>query len=256
VDVSDNDPSAVATSSEQVLTLLREHILSGRIAPGERLHQDRLAEMLGVSRTPLRTALTTLAQTGLVRYEPNRGFRAREFSILEMMEAFRIRAELESMACRLAAVQITEESILGLQQLVEMGDQLLAGGNLLPDALPPYRQMNVDFHTLIMDSAGNRWIRSFVEQLHSVPLASDRIFIWDDHAMIARSHDDHHRIVEAFRQRDGRRAGGLMFEHISFAGQLLLEKLRSAPDQFLRVPLVSEAESSPPENSRNQRKSA
>lgn len=256
MNVSDNDASAIVTSSEQVLNLLREHILSGKIAPGERLHQDRLAEMLGVSRTPLRTALTTLAQTGLVRYEPNRGFRAREFSILEMMETFRIRAELESMACRLAAEQISEEGIFSLQQLVETGDQLLAGGRLLPETLPPYRQMNVDFHTKIMDSAGNRWIRSFVEQLHSVPLASDRIFIWDDHAMIARSHDDHHRIVAAFRQRDGRRAGGVMFEHISFAAQLLLEKLRSAPDQFLRVPLINEAVPSPAENTRTKRKSA
>jgi GntR family transcriptional regulator of vanillate catabolism len=234
------DDHAVVTSSEQVLTLLREHILSGKVAPGERLHQDRLADMLGVSRTPLRTALTTLSQTGLVSYESNRGFRVREFSITEMMDAFRIRAEMEALACRLAAPRITETEINHLQTLVDEGDRLISGGVLTAEALPPYRQMNVDFHTGIMNAAANRWIVTFTQQLHSVPLASDRIIMWDNHAIIERSHDDHHRLIAAFRQRDAQRAGGIMYEHIAFAAQHLLGRLKSHPDDFLRVPVVDE----------------
>src|SRR5690606_29433872 len=68
------------TSTELAMRKLREAILSGELLPNDKLHQDRLAEMLGISRTPLRAALTTLAQTGLVTYESNRGFAVREFS--------------------------------------------------------------------------------------------------------------------------------------------------------------------------------
>ncbi|MET0169562.1 MAG: GntR family transcriptional regulator [Aliihoeflea sp.] len=253
MDRSSNEEAGVITSSEQVLDLLREHILSGKVAPGERLHQDKLAEMLDVSRTPLRTALTTLAQAGLVRYESNRGFRVREFSVTEMMEAFRIRAEMEALACRLAATQISEDEVERMQSLVLEGDRLIEGGALKAEALPAYRQMNVDFHTSILIAADNRWIASFVQQLHSVPLASDRIIMWDDHTIIERSHDDHHRIVDAFRQRDAQRAGGIMFEHISFAANHLLKRLRTHPEDFLRVPVIDDEEARPRKSYRKRK---
>ncbi|WP_246666066.1 GntR family transcriptional regulator [Aquamicrobium sp. LC103] len=231
---------ADATSSEHVLAMLREHILAGKFAPGERLHQDRLAEMLGVSRTPLRTALATLSQTGLVRYESNRGFRVREFSIAEMKDAFRIRGELEALACRMAAASISHEDIDKLLRLVEEGDRLIACGNLQEEALTPYRQMNVDFHTTILNASGSRWVADFVHQLHSVPLASDRIIMWDSYEIIHRSHDDHHRIAKALADRDAQRAGGIMYEHIAFAGEHLINRLKSHPDEFLRVPVDAE----------------
>ena len=83
---------ADVTSADSAATAIREMILSGQFMPGERLHQDHLAETLGVSRTPLRTALARLAQDGLIDYEPNRGYRIRRFLVSDIREAFAVRA--------------------------------------------------------------------------------------------------------------------------------------------------------------------
>lgn len=220
-------------TSEQLVAQLREAILCGTLRPGDRLHQDRLAEEMGVSRTPLRTALTTLAQAGLVRYETNRGFRVREFSMSDLRHGLRVRAELEALACRLFALHITDAEVEHLHDLVRQGDALLACGTLRPETRVPYRQMNVEFHGAILRGAGNPWLQSFVEQLHSVPLVSDRIAIWEDYADVFRSHDDHRRIADALGQRDGERAARIMLEHVSFVGAGTLTRVSQFPDEFL-----------------------
>lgn len=228
------------TNTELAAKRLREVILRGDLKPGERLHQDQLAEMLGVSRTPLRTALTALAQSGLVVYESNRGFRVREFSHEDVAGTFEVRAELEAMACKIAARNITPEAADDLAALVATGDDLLAPGELLAQNHAPYRQMNVAFHETVMRIAGNPWICDFVERLHNVPLASDRIIMWRDYDVIRRSHDDHHRIAHALASRQGERAASIMREHVIFALEHMLNHLGRNPDDFLRLPTRSD----------------
>ena len=224
------------TTMELALERLRESILSGAFLPGEKLHQNRLAEMLGISRTPLRAALTTLAQTGLVSYESNRGFIVREFSFAEVAGAFAVRAELEAMACRLAAANMTDEAEQQLAEIVADGDRQLEGEALLPENLGAYRRMNVAFHSLVMQLSGNPWISTFMQSLHNVPAASDRVIMWRDFDVIRRSHDDHRRIAHALSKRQGERAAALMREHITFALEHLQLQLELYPQDFLRVP--------------------
>ncbi|PWJ84408.1 GntR family transcriptional regulator [Pseudaminobacter salicylatoxidans] len=242
------------TSSEQVLARLREVILSGELRPGEKLHQDRLAEMLGVSRTPLRTALTALTQSGLVVYEANRGFRVREFSFVDVLAAFRVRAEMEALACKLAAPRISEADIACLHEMVALGDRLIEDGTLQTERLPAYRQMNVDFHTTVLQASGNKWIENFIDQLHNVPLASDRLIMWHDYGVIRRSHDDHRRIATQLAARDGDRAAGIMYEHISFAADHLVEHLKRSPEDFIRVPVGDVDDIDPKPRSKTRRK--
>lgn len=225
------------TSTELATARLREAILSGELPPGEKLHQDRLAELLGISRTPLRAALTTLAQTGLVSYESNRGFFVREFSFSEVTAAFEVRAELEAMACQLAAGNMTEEANRHLSELVAEGDRLLAPGVLLAANLGDYRRMNVEFHSTVMKLSGNPWINTFVHSLHNVPAASDRVIMWHNFKVIERSHDDHHRIARALSNGQGERAAAIMREHILYAMELLKLQLKLYPQDFLRMPI-------------------
>lgn len=224
------------TSAEVVGQRLREAILSSEFLPGDKLHQDRLAEMLGISRTPVRAALTMLAQSGLVSYESNRGFYVREFSLDEVAAAFQVRAELEAMACRLACRTITPPVIARLNALVEEGDRLLAPGTLLPEHLADYRRMNVNFHGVIMGCANNPWIQNFVASLHNVPGASDRVIMWRDYEVLARSHDDHRRIAHALAQHQGERAASIMREHVTFALEHLQQQIQLHPQDFLRMP--------------------
>src|SRR3954471_18017327 len=82
---------------------VRESILTGQFAPGERINEVHLSRALGVSRTPTRAALHALAAEGLVDYAHNRGFTVREFPMQAVLDAYQIRASLEGLACRLAS---------------------------------------------------------------------------------------------------------------------------------------------------------
>ncbi len=218
----------MTTTTAEIVTILRERILSGDMPPGARMHQVQLSETLGFSRTPLREALSKLTAQGLLVYEPNRGYAVRSFSTREIRAAFEVRGRLEALACYLCSkAGLSNAVIEQLLACIETGDQILAKGVLDPADLAPYRQMNVELHETIIQQSDNVFLGDFVHQCHNVPLASDRVFVWENHEVIARSHDDHRRIVQAIMAREADRAEYLMREHIHYAGQILLAKLDS-----------------------------
>ncbi|RYE94544.1 MAG: GntR family transcriptional regulator [Oxalobacteraceae bacterium] len=211
------------TEAMEAAALLRERLLNGEFGPGVRLQQIPLAATLGISRTPLREALLILAREGLLSYEPNRGYAVQAFGASDIDQAYQVRAQLEAFACHLCARQgLPDAGQEVLAECLVRGDRILALGQLRAEDLPEYRAMNVTFHETILDGARNRFVSDFVRQTQNVPFASDRVFVWEDHAVITRSHDDHHRIVQAIRDRDAARAGALMREHIVNAGQILI----------------------------------
>lgn len=220
------------TLSQKITDQLREKILSGEFKSGLRLEEVPLAAQLGVSRTPLRGALNALASQGLLNYQAKRGYLIRHFDLDEIVAAYAVRANLEGMACRLAAERgLDEETIALLRAKLAEGDAILAKGHLAAEDFEPYRQMNVVLHDTLIDNSANPWIRAFVQRTQEIPYVSSRLMLWHDHATILRSHDDHHRIVDAVVRREGWRAEALMREHVHFAAlylqenfQLLLEK--------------------------------
>ncbi len=227
------DTIPTATTTQAAARILRERILEGSIPPGSTLRQDALALQLGISRTPLRTALAELARDGLVTYEANRGYAVRAFDLSDIRSAYEARAMLEGLACRLAARCDADSDaraplLVRLRDCVARGDAILSAGILRPQDLGPYRQMNVDFHEAILNASGNPWVIEFVQRTHNVPLASDRVFYWEDFDIIRRSHDDHHRILAALTQGDGRRAENLMWEHVINAGDILVNRIAPA----------------------------
>lgn len=210
------------TRSQDVTESLRSSILNGTIPAGERLEEIPLAESLGVSRTPIRAALTLLANEGLVDYQPKRGYVVRRFEADEIFAAYEVRASIEGLACRLAAANgIPEAAAATLRACLAEGDAILAKGRLAPEDLAPYQLMNVRFHDTIISLSGNVWVERFVNQTHAIPFVSDRIILWHDYGVILRSHDDHHRITEALILNQAARAEDLMREHVYFAGLFL-----------------------------------
>ena len=93
-----------------VFNTLRQAILKGELAPGERLMEIQLAEKLGVSRTPIREAIRKLEKEGLVTIEPRKGAYASDISIKDMVDVLEVRQYLESLAAGMAAVRITPAS--------------------------------------------------------------------------------------------------------------------------------------------------
>jgi GntR family transcriptional regulator, vanillate catabolism transcriptional regulator len=222
------------TLAQNVTDTLRDWILHGEVRPGARLEEIPLAEKLGVSRTPVRAALGTLATEGLIDHQPKRGYQVRAFDMEEIVAAYEVRAVLEGLACRNAATRgLSEDQSQRLRACLADGDRILASGVLRPEDHEPYQRTNVTIHDTLLMASCNPWVTRFAEQAHHIPFASDRIVLWDDHAIILRSHGDHHRIIEAVIARDGVRAEQLMREHVYYAGIILrrnYEKLLQVDD--------------------------
>lgn len=214
------------TRSQSVADHLRNAILEGELAPGTRLEEMPLAERLEVSRTPVRAALATLMAEGLLTYKPKRGFEVRQFSIDEIIDVYRVRAMLESHAAAECARRgLDEEALAGLDAALATGDRILAKRRLDPADLPAYRAMNAAIHGAILEGSGSPMTAAMVDHARRIPLASDRIVLWHDYWLIQRSHDDHHRLVDAIRKRQPDRAATLMKEHIYFMSEVIREYL-------------------------------
>lgn len=221
------------TLSQQVTEKLRDWILHGRFKAGERVEEVPIALEMGVSRTPVRAALATLANEGLIDHQPKRGYLIRAFELDVILAAYEVRAVLEGLACRSAAQRgLSPAHIETFQRCLADGDRILGKGRLLPEDHKPYQQMNVELHNTLLAASANPWAARFVDQAHHIPYASDRIVLWDvPHDIILRSHGDHHRIIEAVIARDSRRAEDLMREHVYYAGVILkrnIERLDGA----------------------------
>lgn len=210
------------TLSQDVTEALRDWILHGRFKPGERIEEVPISLSMGVSRTPVRAALATLASEGLIDHQPKRGYQVRVFKLGDIVAAYEVRAVLEGLACRSAAQRgLSADEVETLRRSLREGDRILAKGWLDPSDHAPYQQVNVVLHSTIIDAAKNPWLGRFAEQAHNIPYASDRIVLWENHNLILRSHGDHHRIVEALIERDGSRAEQLMREHVYYSGVIL-----------------------------------
>lgn len=210
------------TLSQNLTETLRDWILHGRFKPGERIEEVPISLAMGVSRTPVRAALAALASEGLIDHQPKRGYLVKAFALDDILAAYEVRSVLEGLACRAAAQHgLNDLQIATLRSCLSEGDRLLGKGYLDPNDHAPYQKVNVNLHNTVIAAACNPWLKRFTEQAHNIPYASDRIVLWEDHALILRSHGDHHRIVDAIIGRDAARAEALMREHVYYSGVIL-----------------------------------
>src|SRR3954452_7882627 len=127
-----------STSAERTLASLRELILDGDLRPGTRLGEGELAARLGVSRTPVREALTRLAAEGLVEIAPNRGARVATWTVAELEGVFDLRMSLEPQLTGFAVARATPEDVAELEELAQrMVDVGAPGPRQDLDALVP-----------------------------------------------------------------------------------------------------------------------
>jgi len=215
------------THAEDATERIRAMILGGEFAPGTHLQEIPLAASLGYSRTPIRTALNSLALQGLLHYRPNGGYQVRRFTVEEMVEAYEVRAALEGMACRVAVERgISNAMAERLKTYVAAMEKLFEHG---PDTFdrPQWRIMNHGLHAAIQEAAGNRTLADFVEQAQLGPMASAHVIATlDDHrnfGIIYQAHIDHKHIVDAMLNGHATRAEARMRDHLHVAGKVLSE---------------------------------
>jgi DNA-binding GntR family transcriptional regulator len=202
--------SEVASVGKLAYEALREAILAMDIyRPGVdlRLDEQRLAEALGVSRTPVRQALARLDHEGLVRIMPRRGVLIVRKSKAEILEMIRAWAALESMAARLVCERATDDEIRELRDLFSgfEGDELRLH-------LDEYSEANLAFHQRIIELGRSPVITTMVDGLLiHVRAIRGRMIGQEDRA--ERSIVDHLHIIEALEARDAELAERLVRDH-------------------------------------------
>lgn len=216
------DTAPPITRSLSVTDRLREMLLRGEFPPGGHLQEMALAEQMQVSRTPIREALRQLAQDGLLIYQPNRGFIVKRFALSDIMQAFQVRAVLEGLAARtLAEKGLTSIQEQTLSQTIADGDALLQRDAWGADEIEAWRQMNTAFHTAVLKGADNDLLTRFCQDARKLPVVFNGSFKWYTREDFRRSHDHHHIIFSALKQREGERADWFMREHIQHAAAII-----------------------------------
>ncbi len=169
----ENDNNRSMPLREKVFHHLRNRILEGSIEPGESLIETKLADELGVSRTPIREAFRKLELEGLVFSTPNKGVVVKGISDQDTEDIFAIRMHLEPLAARWAAKRITDEEMLALEENVQLMDFYIRRGDLKQAS-----KKNTDFHGIIFDAAKSKPLKqilnSLQEYVHLARLASLR----------------------------------------------------------------------------------
>jgi DNA-binding GntR family transcriptional regulator len=194
----------------QVVTELRQAILSGRLKPGERLVEERLAEDLGVSRNPVREAIRVLASEGLVEVAARRGASVLRLTGQEARETIEVRALLEGHNARLAARHRDQETIRRIEKVLARGTRAVAAGRF--DQL---MELNQDFHRELYAAGRNTVLGDLVQKLRE---RTAMLFSPMDPARQAHLWQDHAAILRAIIDGDERAAAALAAEHVMRAG--------------------------------------
>ncbi|MFO1304241.1 MAG: GntR family transcriptional regulator [Burkholderiales bacterium] len=204
-------PISVSVSlRDQAYAALKQMITEADIyahAEEIRLDEKKLSAQLGVSRTPIREAITLLEQEGFLRTEPRRGIfivRKTKKQIIEMIEMW---AALESMAARLATVNASDEDIAALRR---MFDEFRTGTPA--EHLEEYSEANIAFHQAIIRLSGSHLMGKTIEDLLIHMRAIRRMTI-SQKDRASRSIIDHMNIIEALEKRDTELAERLVRQH-------------------------------------------
>ena len=198
---------------EQVKELLLERILNGSYQPGERLVESRIAQELGTSQAPVREALRDLELLRFVESEPFHGARVRAVSEEEHAEIYPVRAALEEVAAREAAVRLDGD--------VDALEAELDAMHAAADAGDPHALIEHDaaFHRLIVEASGNGiladvWKSLRIETRTAITALRARI---DGHEIA----ELHRPVLDALRDCDPDRAGQALRRHVEYLGQLV-----------------------------------
>ncbi|MCD9028732.1 GntR family transcriptional regulator [Luteimonas sp. BDR2-5] len=199
---------------------IREMILRGGLAPGQRVAEAPLAEQLGMSRTPVRQALPLLAQEGLLARHGTRGHVVRAFTAADVDDAIEVRSVLEGLAVRRVVERGASKACLrALRECLEDGDAIFARQHPVAADEGAYAQVNTRFHALIVEEAGGPMLTEALERVGRVPFAGPQALAFERgglaqmHAMLHYAHRQHHAIVDAIDNGQGARAEALMREH-------------------------------------------
>ncbi|MGQ0709744.1 MAG: GntR family transcriptional regulator [Rhodoferax sp.] len=196
---------------EEVAELLRQRIFKRELEPGSWIDELKIAEELGISRTPLREALKVLAAEGLVTMKVRRGAYVTEVSREDLANVYHLLAVLESDAAAVAATRASEAQMAELQALHQQLEDAAATAAPHPDE---FFALNERFHMRLMEIANNRWRDQIVADLRKV-MKLNRLNSLLKTGRIDESLAEHRALMQALQARDAALTAQRMREHFA-----------------------------------------
>lgn len=205
---------------ERIAATLKEQILEGTLAPGQRLISRDLIEELGISRGPLREAFRRLAADRLVQLIPNRGAIVRRLSHDEIINLFQIREALEGQAARLAASRINDgNNRQFFQAIVDMG-----AVHKQKQDIHPFIAHNREFHQAIVKLSGNPELGELIDRYQLAVFMSLMRQVIGSDQLIVDSISQHEAIATAILQGDPDAAYAAMQKHLWHSAHTMLKR--------------------------------
>jgi DNA-binding GntR family transcriptional regulator len=209
-----------AALHEQVAQRLRQMLVEGRIAPGAKLNERELSELLNVSRTPLREAIKMLAAEGLVELLPHRGAIAVSLGEADILNTFEVMAGLEGMTGELAAQRITPAELAEIQAM-----QFEMMATYTRRDLSAYYQLNARIHAAISAAAKNPVLSQVYQQVNA-RLQALRFRSNQDGEKWKRAVKEHEKMIEALAAHDCAAMREVLQAHLRNKRDVVLEQLR------------------------------
>lgn len=210
-------PKTAGNHTLRAMIEIRQRIIAGVLAGGMRLYEVPLAEMLQISRTPVREAMGRLAEEGLLDRARGGGYAVRAFGLADVLDAIELRGVLEGTAARLAAERgASAEGIARVQEIVAAIDEcFLADGSVDREV---YAEHNAAFHREVAGLARSEVVRREVERASRLPFAAPSALLpreEDDsfRRRLVTAQEQHRALVAAIISREGARAEAIAREH-------------------------------------------
>jgi DNA-binding GntR family transcriptional regulator len=206
------------TYRDQAQEAIRHLIFTGTYKPGQRLKEAEISQKLGISRAPVREAIQTLANDGLIELVPHKGAIVANFDAWEVRQLYEVREALEVMAARLAAERASVQQLEKLQKLLETTTTVIEGSE--STSYP----RDLDFHRGVLELAGNPKLEKQASEIHA-QMQLVRLWSGSRPGRASESYEEHVAVFEALREKDPEEAERAMRNHISNGLKNMMEIL-------------------------------
>jgi len=187
--------------SQKVYRILKTRIIKGDLKSGEKLLENKIAEQLGVSRTPVREALRELTAEGFVETTPNQAIIVCTVTFDEIWDLLQIRGVLEGLAAKVATEKINPEEIKKFNKIIAKMKHYTANNLISKKSILNFASLDVEFHDLILNICGNKWLIQIHNNLKN-HIERFRIRSFSIPGTFSKSLNEHCKILDAMKKGD------------------------------------------------------
>lgn len=211
--------SRTKSLKEKAYDILKELILTGRLEQGKLHNEKRLAEVLGVSRTPVREALLELSREGMVSFVPSKGVKVLKITPKQVQEVFELRRIIEGYIIKSVSKQLTPADLKKIEKILGKQDRSASKDEELS-----FIEMDKEFHLFMASKMGNQQIEAILQNLR------DQIHLMGIRAIKDQSRSqqvlkEHQRIFSALKKKDAKRAHEELMKHLNNTEKILIDIL-------------------------------